>query len=214
MKNKSQSGSGHLVIIIVLVLALLSALGYILYQNLSQANKKVATIEKTESAQTNTVVQPETQLEQGNFSKEPNDVYYGTSQVEGYATTESRPDCSDVCYCGENGELCDTVSYVLFHVTKSNNESLSEYLSNLNGNSFGGTNSVGVGCLADGVISYSNVSDANGWQSHTISQPDTAKIIASTEQNPIIIELTRLKYTSGMGAPSCYSHFDTFSVVE
>jgi len=149
------------------------------------------------------------------FSNHGDDGYYGTPQVEGYATIFQRQDGGgDTGDCGQNGELCTTVDYVLFHVTRNSNVALREFLLDQNGNSFAGEGIIGMGCVSNEVISYSNVSDSDGWKPYTISAEDTTKIMASTANSPIAINVSRSKLTTGGGAPTCYSHFATFTLAD
>ena len=49
---------------------------------------------------------------------------------------------------------------------------------------------------------------------YQLSVVDSVKIMNSTINNPIFLELERLEFNGGSGAPTCYSHITNIKVVE
>lgn len=200
-KKQSQSGNAHIVIIIVLVIGLLGALGYIFYQNFT-----AVPIDETPK-----VVALKTLLA-GDFGDKGD---YGTLQARGYVTTQAieyMPGASGPYSCHNGG--CVTNNYAYFNIVKTENTHLSAYLLNNHGNSYVQDNAIGIGCVEDGIISYSNISDENGMKTYNISSTDTTKILAATAEKPIDLSIEKLNFTGGgSGAPVCYSQFTTFNII-
>jgi hypothetical protein len=138
---------------------------------------------------------------------EESGTYYGKLVVEGYLTTQEVPEP----FCEEN---CAMHTYAFFNVLKSDNDSLGYYLKRQEGNSFVGEGKIGLGCVKDGVLWRMNDSDEFGMKRYENSPEESEKIIGSSAESPIKIELERYLYTSGRGAPACYSHFAQVEIVE
>ena len=122
---------------------------------------------------------------------------YGKATVTGYAYVEERTNIDD-------GE---TFKYVLFKITKSSSDNFMEFLGLLNGNSYVGEEAIGLGCLNNDVISYINASDEFGDKgtSFELTAEDTAKIINSSANKPINLELEKYKLTNGSSGYNCTS---------
>ena len=82
------------------------------------------------------------------------------------------------------------------------------------GNAYVKDDAIGLGCIEDGIVTYYNSSDQNGSKQYSLYDSDSKKIMDSTSSNPIRLRLNRLLFTSGSGAPLCYSHITEVSVVE
>jgi uncharacterized protein YpmB len=132
------------------------------------------------------------------------DSYYGVATVKGYATISTRPQA----FCEEN---CPTYDYVEFNITSNANTAFLDFI-NSGGNSFASERIVTIGCLENDRITRMNDSDDFGMVEYVNNIEDTQKIIKSSPENPITIQLERYKYTSGKGAPECYSHFANVEV--
>ena len=195
--NKKQSGFGAVeVILIVIIIILIGALGWTFWNNSKDSDK-------TDEA-TTSETQPEVKsdepiaLEKGTFSASKE---AGTVQVEGYASIDKM---NQDLRCEDN---CKTNDYVFFNITRTENQDILQYIKDLDGNTFAGKKSIGLGCVEDGVLSYYNVSDKNGSKEYKLSEDDTSKIIDSTSDKPVALQLEKLKSTGGSEAPSlCYSH--------
>ena len=143
---------------------------------------------------------PETTEPTNTFSQHPNIGYYGELIITGYATIRDVTEAY--------GEKLDPpYTYVSFEITETENSAVYDFLAQNKGNSFLGDSSIGLGCLENGTIEYFNESSDFGYQERTIPANLTTKILNSTEDSPIILQLTRHQPTAGSQAPSCYSHF-------
>ena len=141
------------------------------------------------------------QLPEGNFDQDENGNFFGDIYVRGYATTVTIPEA----FCETD---CLMYEYVFFHsLETSSRDALNMFEKGSEGNSFIGIQRIGIGCHQDGIISYENDSDETGMKAYTIPVDQTDTILKSTEQDPIVLRLNRKLYTSGRGAPTCYSHF-------
>jgi len=139
-------------------------------------------------------------------------IAYGTVQIEGYATIQEVIDCSyDDSECFENDNP-PKLDYLIFNILKVDDENFKRWIESMSGNSFVSGDGIGLGCVSDGKLYYYNNSDEKGTQSITLTQADTAKIVNSTRNNPITLELERLKLSFGSGAPVCYSHITMIKI--
>ena len=188
-----------LVVIIVILLAsvILLATGTISFKS-NESNNNQQTTENIN----NTESQPiQGELgENDTFSTTTNS---GVVEVIGYPEVK---ELVDEMYTGEK------YNYVYFYVTETKSTEFKKYLDSLAGNSFVSNNSIGLGCSKDGIITYYNSSDQLGDKEYKLSQEDSNKILQATESNPVKLKLERLLYTSGKGAPSCYSHITKIEV--
>jgi prepilin-type N-terminal cleavage/methylation domain-containing protein len=207
MKANQKGFSVIEILIVIVVMGLLGIVGWLVYDRQSnQTNKEQTANTQAQSDKTETTKQEETKLkalEKGTFGDKGE---YGTLQAEGYTTTVKRGEA----FCEEN---CQQYDYVFFNITKSENTKIFDYINSNAGNAFVQDKAIGMGCVANGVISYSNSSDTVS-KEYTISQSDTQKILAATKDKPIRLDTERLQSTGGRGAPTCYSHFATFKVLE
>ena len=93
-------------------------------------------------------------------------------------------------------------------------DDFSSYVRDLNGNAFAKENAIGLGCIENNRLSYVNDSDELGMKGYNLSESDTSILLNSSQSNPITLELEKLQYTSGRGAPKCYSHITYVKVVK
>ncbi len=206
-KQNSEGFSVVEILIIFVIIGLVGAVGWLVYDR--QNNKPATNNIQPQSKTQKTVVptQDETKprvLAKGTFGDAGE---YGTLQAEGYTTTSKR----DEAFCEEN---CKQYDYVLFTIAKTENANILKYLKSISGNSFVQDNSIGIGCVADGQITYTNSSDANGMKEYAIPKDDTSAILASTVDKFVVLEFERLQFNGGSGAPTCYSHFTTIKLVK
>lgn len=138
----------------------------------------------------------EFELPEGTFTQMKGD-FEGEVFVKGYAKVLQ----VDEAFCTEN---CKKYDYVSFNIVESNNDDFTQFLNQDDD----GTGAVGLGCVAEGKIYYSNESVETGMRDYELSEPLTQVILDSTKEHPIILKLSR-KPAVGMGAPACYSHFMT-----
>ena len=127
----------------------------------------------------------------------------GSVDVLGYITIEKI----------ENFETDETNDYVFFNVVDTKSNDFKTFLEGLSGNTYGGKDKIGLGCINNGKIYYFNSSDGKELESYEIGETSSKKILDSTEENPIKLRLTRLEYNGGTSAPICYSHITNVEVI-
>lgn len=142
------------------------------------------------------------------FQNSNNYGFYGTLTLTGYLSIQKH-----VC---NPGDMCgNTVDYASFVFTDSTSPAINDFISQGTGNSFMGEKKVGLGCYEktpEQRIYFENFADS-GKINGAITGDDFAKLFASTKDHPVQLKLTRPIYTSGQGAPDCYSHFRDFDVL-
>ncbi len=189
MEKKKLLLTGTIILIILLLMIFISA-----------KNKK-----KYDFGNTNNT-QNEIPLKEDNFGK--NDTFNistesGSVDVLGYITIEKI----------ENFDNEETFDYVFFNVVDTKSNDFKTFLEGLSGNTFGGKDKIGLGCINNGKIYYFNSSDGKELENYEIGETSSKKILDSTEGNPIKLRLTRLEYNGGTSAPSCYSHITNIEVI-
>ena len=127
----------------------------------------------------------------------------GSVDVLGYITIEKI----------ENFDNEETFDYVFFNVVDTKSNDFKTFLEGLSGNTFGGKDKIGLGCINNGKIYYFNSSDGKELENYEIGETSSKKILDSTEGNPIKLRLTRLEYNGGTSAPICYSHITNVEVI-
>lgn len=145
--------------------------------------------------------------EEGTFEYTTEEDYHGTLILTGYLDIQTRE-------CPVGGMCENTVEYANFIFTETNDEDIYDFLGVNEGNSFAGGNRVGVGCYQEDQnrIFSENFGDESNVE-NIISGDDLSKLLASSEENQVKLKLTRPTYTTGRGAPDCYSHFRDFDVL-
>ena len=211
MENqKNNKGVIALLIVIIVILSVLCVLfatGTISF-NSNKANEN----EINENANDNNNTENKNETNQNitiddDFGK--NDTFSASSEsgiveIIGYSETKEL-DGGEV-YPGEK-EI-----YVYFHIKEIKSNEFKKYIESLKGNLFALDNAIGLGCVKDNQIKYSNNSDEIGFKQYELSQEDSEKILNSTESNPITLKLERLQLSYGGGAPLCYSHITKIEV--
>lgn len=127
----------------------------------------------------------------------------GSVDVLGYITIEKI----------ENFETNETNDYVFFNIVDTKSNDFKTFLEGLSGNTFGGKDKIGLGCINNGKIYFFNSSDGKELENYEIGKNSSKKILDSTEGNPIKLRLTRLEYNGGTSAPICYSHITNVEVI-
>ena len=127
----------------------------------------------------------------------------GSVDVLGYITIEKI----------KSFETDETNDYVFFNIVDTKSNDFKAFLEGLSGNTFGGKDKIGLGCINNGKIYYFNSSDVKELESYELGENFSKKILDSTENNPIKLRLTRLEYNGGTSAPNCYSHITNVEVI-
>jgi len=141
------------------------------------------------------------------FHKDSSGNFYGTLTLTGYLDVQTR-----IC---NPGDMCgQTVEYASFVFSQTSSEAIKEFTGQQQGNSYVAGDRVGVGCVQEtaGRIVYQNYGDENKIEGE-IKGEDFTKLMSSSANNQVQLKLTRPLYTSGQGAPDCYSHFRNFDVL-
>jgi hypothetical protein len=134
--------------------------------------------------------------------------YFGTLILTGYLKVEKI-----IC---NPGDMCEkTREYATFIFNESTRKEIYDYLGKNSGNAFVGEQSIGLGCYEKDVnrIYSQNLGD-DGLVENNIDGLNLVKLLNSSESNQVKLQLTKPIYTSGRGAPDCYSHFRLFKIVE
>lgn len=141
------------------------------------------------------------------FQKNDQYDYFGTLTLTGYLKVEKR-----VC---NPGDMCEkTRDYTVFVFNQTTSKEIYNFLATHEGNSFIESNGVGIGCYEKdlGRIYSQNEGD-DGMVENIITGNNLQSLLNSNEKNQIKLQLTKPIYTSGRGAPDCYSHFRNFNVI-
>lgn len=200
-KQNSEGFSAVVVLIILVIIGLVSAVGWLVYD---RQNNKQATNNTQETVMPAHDVAKPRVLAKGTFGDAGE---YGSFEAEGYTSISKL----DEAFCEEN---CKKYDYVFFTITRTENTNIFKYINSISGNSFVQDKSIGMGCVVDGQIKYTNSSDANGMKEYAVSKDDTSAILASAANKIVVLGFERLQFSSGGGAPTCYSHFTTIKLVK
>jgi hypothetical protein len=151
------------------------------------------------------------------FQKSDKYGFYGTLTLTGYVDIQRR-ECIP-------GNLCEkTVDYVSFIFSDTTSEAIKEFTGEHAGNSYVAGDRVGIGCYEKDQkrIVYQNFADDNSAEfggrgvvmfEGEINSKDLTELLNSSKAKPVRLTLTRPIYTSGQGAPDCYTHFRDFDVL-
>lgn len=141
------------------------------------------------------------------FQKNDTYDYFGTLTLTGYLKVEKR-----VC---NPGDMCEkTRDYASFVFSQTSSKAIYDFLGTNEGNAFVQGKGVGIGCYEkDASRIYSQNEGDDGMVENIITGNNLQSLLNSNEKNPIKLQLTKPIYTSGRGAPDCYSHFRNFNVI-
>ena len=210
MDNSNNNNKFLIVLVIILSVLVVGLGGYLIYDkvivktgnNIQESKNNNCKID--ENSDNNSENQlTNTEEESNTFSLTTES---GKVRVKGYATIDKIED-----------ETGDSRDYVFFHILDTSSQNFIEYIKKYQGNAFVRDNAIGLGCFNSNNIIYENHSDQLGNIAITLSYAYTKKIIDSSINNPIILNLERfpLNYSKASGNISlCYSHITHISVVE
>lgn len=209
---EEKKGNGLLVVVSVLVFLIGGAVGYFVSTNFlnkndannSNASNTNMTTNENDTNDKNQTIKDELG-KNDTFSDITNS---GVVEVIGYSEVVEKGE-SDV---DEN--TGKKYNYVYFHIKETKSKEFKNFINSINGNSYVLADAIGLGCIIDNEIKYYNSSDKNGDKEYFLSNEDSNKIINSTETNPVKLKLERLVYSSGSGAPVCYSHITNIEVID
>lgn len=141
------------------------------------------------------------------FHKTDDGNFEGTLTLTGHLDVKQR-------VCNE-GDMCtETVDYGTFIFSETSSDDIYEFIGIQKGNSFVEQRAIGIGCVEKDLnrIYYENFSDKEKVQKQIVGD-SYERLLNSSPENPVQLRMTRLTYTSGQGAPDCYSHFRDFDVL-
>lgn len=193
------------VLSIIVALALGATLGY--YVGYDHGWETSANLQITPPPPASNNDESPMENEEPVFHKDANGNFYGTLTLTGYLDVQKRV-CAPDAPCGS------TVDYASFVFTETSSKAIKEFTGTNAGNSFIAGDRVGIGCQQKDLnrIFYENFADKDKVTGE-IKGNDYTKLIASSKNNQIELKLTRELYTSGQGAPDCYSHFRNLDVL-
>lgn len=155
------------------------------------------------SSASSAVSQEQAPLPAGDFA-ENGDATSGTAYVRGYAVISREPEP----FCEQNCRMFDLVS---FRITETNSEGLKKYLGQM-GQENPSEYAITLGCKEGDTIRYANQQGME-MKEYTLTGPTANGILAATKESPVMLSLYKEAIGGGRGAPECYSHFTTVSVV-
>ena len=202
MEENKKSNSSAAIIVILSILLILTT-GYIVYKevflagNSSNAKNNIPISNETTNNQNEAVV--------NGLGK---DDTFTTSTNSGIVEVIGYPEKKEITNITDGTKH----TYIYFHIKETKSTEFKKYIESINGNSYVSNNSIGIGCVSDGIIKYTNDSDSARMKNYELSQEDSDKILNATESNPIKLKLEKALYTGGVEAPICYSHITKIMV--
>ncbi len=196
MENNKDGSSNSILLplVVVLFILVISLGGYVFYDKIILKNDN----EIQESKNNNSNSE-----ENNTFS---NVTKSGKVRVKGYITIEKMTQ--------EGYYEAPTYDYAFFHILNTKSQDFEDYITGLKGNAFAYDNAIGLGCIENNQLSYVNESDQFGLKGFKLSVEDTNKLLNSSVNNPLTLDLERLEFTGGSGAPECYSHITHISILD
>ncbi len=131
--------------------------------------------------------------------------YYGTVTLTGYLVTEE-----------EQFMDSEILNYANFYFTKTDNDSLVEYLRGSRVNSdIENYNYIGLGCYDKSKASIDSINSGDfDLVNNKIVGEDLEQLLLSSKTNQIKIQVSKTYVSSGRGAPACYSQFRNFKMAK
>ncbi len=195
-----------IIIVMLLILCILLATGTISFNsNMTNSNQQSSENNISNDENINNQENIPIQDELGK-----NDTF-STNDESGIVEVIGYPETKELIDGMNDGEK---YNYVYFHIKETKSDEFKKYIDSLKGNSFVLENAIGLGCIIDSKIKYSNSYDDAKLEGYELSEEDSNKILNATESNPIKLKLEKLPLTYSGGAPICYSHITTIEVVD
>ena len=209
-QEESKKYKSHKVFIIVMLLIAMGisfGCGFLFSEKLKNNDKKEENITSDKKDDNTITTEPLVDNEPLPEGYDAN-TFYGKATVRGYVTTE-KITSGDITYEGS-----PTYDMVFLNITESNSNKLMAFIGlySSNGNSYAKDKAIAIGCIKDGKLVHYNHSDEFGMKEYVLDEAGTTKLMNSTKESPITLEIERYKFTGGSGAPDCYSHISTIIV--
>lgn len=219
--NNNNNKNGIIAILVVIIIALIVAVIYFAF--VKKEDKTVDNnSENTQEDSGQKIIEDEAKYENKLTIDETAEFgTYGIAYVEGYAKVEEKPMCDDgpdICQGDE-----PKVNEVSFYVTNRKVDEIKDwFVTNKNNEEY-----IPLGCAENGVITFTAMADEfykgdnpNSQENYAneikLSKEDSDKIIASNENNTIIlkIEKKKMKKDIRMGLYTCNSTITGVEVVK
>ncbi len=141
----------------------------------------------------------------------------GYVTVKGYVTVDRQDYCEGECETDENS-LFDVVN---FHIVETTSADFRNYVNSFYSDDYTGDKTFSLGCVKGETIEYYNTYDellndndnTNDFKKFIVNKNYTQKILSSSQNNPITLRLGKEKFSSGSGAPECYSHITNIDIL-
>lgn len=154
---------------------------------------------------TDQTVEVEQEESVGVESVEVQGEFYGDLTLKGYIELEEM----------EEMGTGKPFTYAFFIFEDPKNESFIKYLEDSKGNSFLGENKLGLGCYEESKKRIYSVNyGAEDQADNVLENENFEKISKSNKGNMVTLKVTKPMPPMGGGAPSCYSHFRNFEIVD
>lgn len=129
--------------------------------------------------------------------------FSGDFLVSGYPTLENIHES----FCEDRD--CPSYRYVYFNVLSTENSELQEHLMESADYLRHRSMRIGLGCLDNDRIHWTNDSDERGQQEQQLSAEFTIEVMAATMADPISLHLIKLPNSKRIVSPACSSEFST-----
>lgn len=161
------------------------------------------------------------ELADGDFTEVSSGAFQGSFSASGYVVTEEKTEA--FCY-PEEGEECEIFTYTFFVLQDySSKDSVDQFLEQNTGNSFLREKAIGIGCLEDETLLYSNFYFPTNEHSpdreplvsteKSFSPVDTERLLNSSPEAPVTLEFEKLGFPRESSAPDCFSHFANIEII-
>ena len=203
--EEKKNNKGLIIGLIIFLIVCLIGSGYFVYKIIYIDNNNSNEIENDDIVQINEKKDEQNIEDQiDTFSNVTNS---GKVRVKGYAVVNKQNECEE---CEGSKEY----EYVYFYITDTKSQEFIDYVKSLQGNAFATDNAIGLGCIENNILSYVNDNDELGMNGYSLTKEETSKIINSSKDKTITLEIERFKLTGGSDAPICYSHITNIKIID
>lgn len=136
--------------------------------------------------------------------------FFGEIYVEGFVSVEHKKEA----FC--EVDQCNYYDYLWLNISKTSSEAILDYIRANSGNSFYSYDDypmIGLGCLEGDNLHYLTSADSFGQQEEFVKGGILNELLDSSPSSRIRLKLQKEKLSSGRGAPSCYSHINSWEIL-
>ena len=206
-------------LIIILSILVLGLGGYIFYDKLlRKTNNGTQELKNNDNKIEENNSNNETNIDNSQNVQDSfnNNQYVGMTNISGYATVEKEKHSyyEDDNNC-EYQNNCYEISHVYFHILDSKDKDFLEYSNEYKEPKLSDSNNVIVlGCFIDNKVNYVSFSDELKDQDLYLSENQTKKLLNSSKNNPINLQVLKLKFTGGVDGIDCWSDVTYLNVLD